>query len=91
MADWSAAKTNGVGHHPSKRDAREIARLRADVEETRHRLGSSLAELERRVSVSAAWRRWARAHPLATVAIGLGAGYLAGRLGGGAANASRWS
>ena len=82
MADLGVTKANGVGHSRSGRDAREIERLRADVEETRHRLGLSLAELERRVSVSRAWRRWARAHPLVIVAIGLGAGVLVGRLGG---------
>jgi len=82
VPDLRIAKTNGVATAQKEGGAAEIDRLRADVEETRHRLGSSLAELERRVSVTAHWRRWADAHPLALVAIGLGAGFLIGRLGG---------
>jgi len=80
VPDLRITKANGVASADGGAD--EIERLRADVEQTRHRLGSSLAELERRVSVTAHWRRWAAAHPLALLAIGLSAGYLAGRLGG---------
>ena len=82
MPDLRITKVNGVSNGSADGGANEIERLRAEVEETRHRLGSSLAELERRVSVTAHWRRWANAHPLALLAIGLGAGYLVGRLGG---------
>jgi len=83
VPDLRITKVNGVANgHSNNGGANEIERLRADVEETRHRLGSSLAELERRVSVTAQWRQWADAHPVALVAIGLGAGYLLGRLGG---------
>lgn len=82
MPDLRITKVNGVANPRADGEANEIERLRADVERTRHRLGSSLAELERRVSVTAHWRRWAAAHPLALLAIGLGAGYLVGRLGG---------
>lgn len=82
MPDLRITKLNGAGSARADGGANEIERLRADVEETRHRLGSSLAELERRVSVTAHWRRWADAHPLALLAIGLSAGYLAGHLGG---------
>jgi len=82
VPDLRITKVNGVGNAHAEGGANEIERLRADVEQTRHRLGSSLAELERRVSVTAHWRRWAVAHPLALLAIGLSAGYLVGRLGG---------
>lgn len=82
MPDLRITKVNGVGNARADGGANEIERLRAEVEETRHRLGSSLAELERRVSVTANWRRWAEGHPVALVAIALGAGYLVGRLGG---------
>jgi hypothetical protein len=82
VPDLRITKVNGVTNGRSDGGANEIERLRADVEETRHRLGSSLAELERRVSVTAHWRKWAGAHPVALLAIGLGAGYLVGRLGG---------
>ena len=83
VPDVRMAKVNGVGSSRAGGGSDELERLRADVEETRHRLGSSLAELERRVSVTANWRRWAHDHPLAIVAIGLGSGYLVGRLGRG--------
>ena len=82
MPDLRITKVNGVGNGHADGGANEIERLRAEVEETRHRLGSSLAELERRVSVTAHWRQWADALPLALMAIGLGAGYLIGRWGG---------
>jgi len=82
VPDLRITKVNGVTNSHADGGVAEIDRLRADVEETRHRLGSSLAELERRVSVTAHWRRWAGAHPWALLAIGLGAGYLVGRLGG---------
>jgi ElaB/YqjD/DUF883 family membrane-anchored ribosome-binding protein len=57
----------------------ELERLRAEVERSRNRLGSSLAELERRVSVGTNWRHWVRTHPWAAVSLGLGAGYLVGK------------
>lgn len=82
MPDLRITKVNGVTNGRSDGGANEIERLRADVEETRHRLGSSLAELERRVSVTAHWRKWAEAHPVALLAMAMGAGYLVGRLGG---------
>jgi ElaB/YqjD/DUF883 family membrane-anchored ribosome-binding protein len=67
-------RNGGVGE-----SGNEIERLRAEVTRSRDRLGSSLAELERRVAVTASWRHWVRANPLATVALGVCAGYLVGR------------
>jgi ElaB/YqjD/DUF883 family membrane-anchored ribosome-binding protein len=57
----------------------ELQRLRAEVEQSRNRFGSSLAELERRVSVGTNWRHWIRSHPWAAVSLGIGAGYLVGK------------
>ena len=57
----------------------ELARLRDEVARSRERLGFSIAELERRVSVAGSWRRWVRARPWTSVLVGLCAGYLVGR------------
>lgn len=56
----------------------ELERMRAEVVRSRNRFGSSLAELERRVSVGTNWRHWVRTHPWAAVSLGIGAGYLVG-------------
>lgn len=75
------SEDEGSGREGSEHEGSEIDRLRAEIVNSRRRLGSSLLVLEHRVEESVDWRHWVRAHPLTTLAASALAGYVIGRWG----------
>lgn len=75
-------RANGVSVM-AQNDDDEIARLRGEIALSRRRLGSSLHQIEERVSAGIDWRHWVRAHPWTTLAAGAVLGYAVGHLGRG--------
>jgi ElaB/YqjD/DUF883 family membrane-anchored ribosome-binding protein len=61
----------------------EIARLRGEIALSRRRLGSSLQQIEKRVTAGFDWRHWVRTHPWTSLAAGAVLGYSIAQLGRG--------
>jgi len=80
--------TDGVEIVPRDGDD-EITRLRGEIALSRQRIGSSLQQIEERMSAGFDWRHWVRLHPWTTLAAGAMLGYSLGRLGRGRRPASR--
>ena len=73
---------NGVKVVPRNEDD-EIARLRGEIALSRRRLGSSLHQIEKRMSAGFDWRHWVRLHPWTSLAAGAALGYALARIGPG--------
>lgn len=73
---------NGVAVVPRNEDD-EIARLRGEIALSRRRIGSSLHQIEERMSAGFDWRHWVRQHPWTSLAAGAVLGYTLAQLGGG--------
>lgn len=79
--------TEGVEIVPLDSDD-EIARLRGEIALSRRRIGSSLQQIEERMSAGFDWRHWVRTHPWTSLAAGAMLGYSLGRLGRSSSRAS---
>lgn len=73
---------NGVTVVP-RNENDEIARLRGEIALSRRRLGSSLHQIEERMSAGFDWRHWVRQHPWTSLAAGAVLGYTLAQLGRG--------
>jgi ElaB/YqjD/DUF883 family membrane-anchored ribosome-binding protein len=74
--------SNGVKVVPRNEDE-EIARLRGEIALSRQRIGSSLHQIEERMSARFDWRHWVRQHPWTSLAAGAVLGYTFGQFGRG--------
>lgn len=79
----------GVVRDTTEDVADEITRLRDEIALRRQRLGSTLQQLEHRVSEDLDWRRQVAAHPWLVLAGAALVGFTVGRLTGGRSSPSQ--
>ena len=58
----------------------EIERIRASIELTRTQISHALEDVQVGVQEKLVWRDWVKEHPVATIGIAFGIGYLLGRV-----------
>jgi ElaB/YqjD/DUF883 family membrane-anchored ribosome-binding protein len=85
----TTSPAGGSGDTAEEDTADEIARLRDEIVLRRQRLGSSLQQLEHRVSEDLDWRRQVAAHPWLVLAGAAVVGFAIGRLTGGRASSKQ--